>query len=67
MYGEIRRLSRKGGFELGPAHYLMPAEVEGRDSLLHLWVQHASRTAGKSIDSFTDGIYRWDGNKLVQR
>ena len=66
LYSEISRLTRKAGRELGSAPYMMPAQV-GKDSLYALWLQYAGQVSGKTIDSATENIYLWDGEKLVRR
>ncbi len=67
LYGEISRLTRKAGKELGPAPFMMPSVRGGKDSLYSLWLQYAGQVSGKTIDSVSENIYRWDGEKLVRR
>ena len=65
LYREIRRLTTKAGFEMGPRPFYMPAI--SKDSLFHLWQEHAGRVSGKKIDSVGTAIYYWDGQKLSRR
>jgi hypothetical protein len=65
LYREIRRLTTKAGFEMGPRPFYMPAI--SKDSLFHLWKEHAGMVSGQKIDSVETSIYYWDGIKLSRR
>lgn len=65
LYREIKRLTGKAGFEMGPDPFLMPAIP--KDSLFHLWQEHAGKVSGQRIDSVVTSVYYWDGVKLSRR
>ena len=65
LYREIKRLTTKAGFEMGPRPFYMPAI--SNDSLFHLWQEHAGKVTGQKIESVETFIYYWDGVKLSHR
>ncbi len=67
LYGEIKRLTKKVGYEMGPGAFLMPSNLAHPDTMYMLWKQHTGRISGKKIDKVLEKIYRWDGQKLIPR